>query len=411
MSDRPTGVSRRDVLGGLTTIGALSIAGCSSLPVGGSNSTAPVWRQDISDASTASPLAVANGQLIVGAQDKALHGFDARGGERSFRFETGGPIEAQPAVPEQGGPYHVHSTDGDLYAVSPAGSRLWQSEGVHERGMIARSGSLLVALDPSGDHRTIRGLDAKSGDERFERAVNTYRLTGFTDELLIVPVPTSADQVRVAALSKRDGSVQWQTDAQSYYPSIVPTGEIVLTVQKSTVTAREPSDGSVRWQTEVGEMDSYRPPALGEQVYLRSHPPNSDSEVVALDRNSGKIEWRRSSGYQIEWVEPTPDGVFVGSEVNDPDGGILARVDCFELDGSRRWKTVTEAPTMEELVVFENLVVCSAERELVAVERDTGETRWRYEPESYSRLSLATHDDSLFVSYIDDGAVAQLPTE
>lgn len=55
------------------------------------------------------------------------------------------------------------------------------------------------------------------------------------------------------------------------------------------------------------------------------------------------------------------------------------------------------------------MVVCSG-RELVGVERESGKTRWRYEPESYSRLGVASAGESLYVSAIDEGAVAAFPT-
>ncbi|WP_210424054.1 outer membrane protein assembly factor BamB family protein [Halorussus ruber] len=426
--------SRRELLGSIAAAGSLSLAGCSSLSslresveksLGGS--VEPTWRYDIPNASAASPPVVADGQVLVGAQDKALHGIRASDGTAEFRVETGGPIEARPAVPERGGPYHVHSTDGDLYTVNPTGERLWHREGLDERRTIARAGSLLVDLDPysRSDDERVRGFDAETGEKRFERPVaNSYRTAGLTADLFAVQVPADLE-TRVAALSPSDGSVRWQTEAWSSYPTVVAEDELVIVARRATdgygsvtgsvVAAYEPDDGSVLWRARLDkEIDGL--PRLGPQVYVVVHNEDySNEEVVALNRQTGEVVWRASAGYDVESIEPTADAVFVGSEVNDPDGGSLARVDCFGLDGTRRWKVVTDAPTVDELVAVGAVVVVSAERELVAVAPDSGETRWRYEPESHSRLALATAnrgatDESLYVSYVDAGAVAEFPT-
>ena len=55
------------------------------------------------------------------------------------------------------------------------------------------------------------------------------------------------------------------------------------------------------------------------------------------------------------------------------------------------------------------VMVCNG-RELVGVERESGETRWHHEPESYSRLGVTSTGESLYASSIDEGAVAAFST-
>jgi len=116
---RSTEVSRRRALGSLATVGSLAIAGCSSLPqLGG---VEPQWVREFDDASGASPPVVTADHVLVGAQDKAFYALDTESGNTQFRYETGGPIEAAPTAAGESGPYFVHSTDGDLYAVDTDG--------------------------------------------------------------------------------------------------------------------------------------------------------------------------------------------------------------------------------------------------------------------------------------------------
>lgn len=421
-------VSRREALGSLAAVGSLAVAGCSSVPsLGlGSSRVEPVWRHDIEDAAGASPPAVADGRVLVGAQDKALHGVRADDGTPALRFETGGPIEARPAAAERGGPYHVHSTDGDLYAVESDGDLAWHREGIRERGIVERAGPSVVALDPYDE--VLRGFDPATGEPRFERAVATnYWLRGLTESLVAVPVPAGGGRTRIVALSPSDGSVRWRTDPRANYPTVVAddgaasADDGVVTTVRSVddgtalvVTAYEPDDGAVRWRTKIDGERGYGSglPRLGSQVYLgvQESDGDGDEEAVALDRRTGEVVWRATAGYTVDAVESTADAVFVGSQVDDPDGGMLARLDCFGLDGTRRWKVVTDAPSVADVVAVGDFAVVAGDRELVAVERDSGAVRWHYEPESYSRLGVATADGSLYASYEDEGAVAEFPT-
>ncbi|MDS0297228.1 PQQ-like beta-propeller repeat protein [Halogeometricum sp. S1BR25-6] len=400
--DRCRDVSRRRALGGIAALGSLALAGCSSLPrLGGVD---PEWRREFADASAASPLAVSAAHVLVGAQDKALYGLCLDDGETAFRYETGGPVEARPAASGDGGPFHVHSTDGDVYTVDAAGDLRWREEGLHERGTIASNGSLLARLDRhTGD---VRGFDAESGARRFGRAVAGYRLTGLLDETFVFREAVSEDRTRLVALSTDDGRPLWRTDASEWYPGLAVDERLAVSVHESTVRAYDPRTGAVRWESTV-DADSYRDPTLGPQVYLRNERSDSSDELIALDRRDGSVAWRHTAGYDIRQVTPANDAVFVGSRVDDPDGGILGRVDRFDSDGVRRWRTVTEAPDVEELHVSVDAVVVSGGRQAVVLDRASGGTRWSHEPESYSRLDISATDDRLYVSYLDDGAVAR----
>ncbi|CQR52005.1 MULTISPECIES: outer membrane protein assembly factor BamB family protein [Haloferax] len=405
--NRDRNVSRREVLGGLAAVGSLAVAGCSSIP--GLGGRRPVWRRDIDGAFMAGPPAVTDELVLVGMQDKALYGLRREDGSTALRFETGGPIEARPVAPASGGPYHVHSTDGDLYAVDSAGDELWRDEGTPYRARLVRTGSLVAELDLAGPENTLAGYDPQTGDRRFERAVSSYFLNGVTDDSFVVPVPVSETESRVTSLSPADGSVRWRTEPRRWYSNVVADARLVVAARDGTLTAFERSDGSVRWRVPIGDVG--RTMVLGSQAYLTRDRDGGRQELLAFDRETGERLWENPTGYQIRAVEATDDAVFVGSRVDDPDGGILGRIDCFGLDGTRRWQTVTGLPSLDSLGVTDSRVVAVWDRGFEVLARETGASRWSYEPESYSRLSLRVEPSSVFVSYVGDGAVARFPLD
>ena len=404
---RSTAVSRRRALGSLASVGSLAIAGCSSFPqLGG---VEPLWVREFDDASGASPPVVTANHVLVGAQDKALYGLDPKSGETQFRYETGGPIETAPTAAGENGPYFVHSTDGDLYAVDTDGRLQWHKEGQHQRGVVASNESLLVHLDPYS--HTDEGFDVRSGDRRFEQSIAGYQLTGLTEKTFVYREEVEQNQTRLVALSTNSGEPRWKTDTKSQYPRFVADEQLVVADRESQVCAYATQTGETKWQSTIESTGTFRSVTLGSQVYLYSDQRDSDDEIIALDRQTGGVVWQGTVGYLVRSVVPTPEGLFVGSLVEDPEGGILGRVDCFESDGTRRWKHVTEAPDVEELDVVGDLVVLSSGRQLVAIDRTLGEKRWSYESESQSRLSLAVALEQLYVSYLDAGAVARFSTE
>lgn len=404
------GISRRDALGGLAAAGSLALAGCAGvIPeniVPDLDEPELDWRADITGASQSGQPAVGDGLLLVGAQDKSLHGFEVGDASRAFEFETGGPIEARPAVPEQGGPFHVHGTDGDLYTVDRTGEQRWHEEGIDDRGRLARAGSLLVSLESNSEESVARGLDAETGAVRFEQPTGSFRLSGLTPEQFVLPVPTNGDRERLTALSAADGSVRWEAAETFRTPAPVADRDLLIMSRGDRVTAYEPGDGSVRWETDI-RTEGRRPPVLGSQVYVRREDGEKEG-LAALDRATGEVRWEAVSGHDVRNIATAPNAVFVASRVDDPEGGIVGRVDCFELNGTRRWATETQRGGLAQLLVVGDLVVVASDRSLTGLSRSAGEAQWTHEPQS--RMAVTTGDNSLFVSYIDEGAVAKLPT-
>ncbi|WP_459193193.1 PQQ-binding-like beta-propeller repeat protein [Halosimplex sp. J119] len=396
--------TRRRVLQTIGVVGAVGVTGCSNVTSFGGPS--PEWRQSLSNASTASPPAAGDEFLLVGAQDKQLHAFDPATGDRAFAYKTGGLIDSRPVAASGGSAHHVRSTDGDVYAVDSSGDLLWSHEGVHRRGHLAKSGPLVVENVPVYDDPTVRGFDAQTGATRFTLSTSSHRLPGLTAAGFALPLPSDGDQSRVTVLSLADGSVRWETDPRPPYVSAVADESLVVTYHDATLTAYAIDDGTRQWRQTLADTEHQAGPYLGTAIYL-THETDSGDEIVALDRKTGQRRWQQPAGYQIRHVEPGTDAVFVGSRVDDPDGGVMGRIDCFEPDGTRRWKTTAAVPDVSDIAALGETVLLASDRQLVAFDRSTGTTAWTHEPDSYSRLGLATDSNSVYVSYLDDGAVAK----
>lgn len=403
-------LSRRQALTSIVSVGMLGLAGCSLQSV--TSSVQPLWERDFAAASAAGPPAATDEHVVVGGQDKQLHGLTADG-ERLFTTGTGGPIETQPAVPTSGAPIHVHSTDGDLYTIGLSGELLWHVEGQARDGWLSRHGSLLVSINPVDE--TVTGYDASKGTRRFQRSGRSYPSPTLSDSACIFPVTNSYEHTKLVALAPMSGEVLWESPPRDSHPHVVAADDRIVTVHNSTVRMRRARDGHVLWRTGVaGDVTSYFGPPLwlGEHVYGRAGRDDRADELVAIDRDDGSRQWRQSVGYELETVEATPQGVFAASSVNDPDGGILIRLDAFDLDGTRRWQTTTDIAIGGRVAALGRtgeILFVASDNEISAYDPNSGTRRWKYDPES-SRIDVTATDSVLYVSYRDTGGIARLPT-
>jgi outer membrane protein assembly factor BamB len=406
-SDRPRW-SRRRALASIASAGTLSLAGCSLPSIGGVD---PVWERDFPDAAGAGPPAATAEHVAVGGQDRRLHGFTADG-ERVVDVETGGPVEARPAVPGSGGPLHVHSSDGDLYTVGLSDEQLWHVEGRDRNAWLGRHGSLVVHADPTAG--TITGYDARDGTRRFRRSGPDYPSPALGDAVCLVGETGPNDARRRVAVDPETGDVRWRLGPDEGYPHAV-VDDRVVTVHDATVALRRARDGSVLWRRAVdGDVGGISGPPvwLDEDVYARVENRDGPDELVAIDRADGTVLWRRTVGYELEAVTATAEGVFAASSVDDPDGGILIRLDAFDREGTRRWQTTTDIPiggTVEALGRAGDVLFAASDNEIAAYDPADGTRRWHYRPEAY-RIGVTAAGDALYVSYRDGGGVARLPT-
>lgn len=165
-----------------------------------------VWEQPLAG-STAAGFALADGLLIVGSFDRALHALDiAAGGEERWRLDVGGWVMAQPLL--EGDTVYALTTRGGVFAVDAAtGQERWQfldDERQFRSRPVLVDGTLVAAAKDG----TVIGLDAATGQERWRQTLPDEEIEA--DPLVldaggVLYLTNDGDLVRIAPA---DGAVQ-----------------------------------------------------------------------------------------------------------------------------------------------------------------------------------------------------------
>jgi len=416
--ERGRPLSRRGVLRTLPAAGvSLSLAGCSSALFGPPTAT-PDWTVDVEGAAAASPPAVAGDSVVVGAQDKAVHLLATGDGATQQRAETGGAVEARPVVPDDDtddGTVHVHSTDGDLYAVTREDGITWTVEDDPVDAPLGRAGDVVVRVTDrqGGDSEIATGYDATTGEQRWTHPGNTYRLAGLTPARTVLPVSDSgaSDSHRAIAVDNETGTVAWRTDQRASYPTLDADADRTVVAWQSegetTIAGYATADGTRQWETALdSSLGLYNITHVETNVYVVVED-GDDEQVVALDRANGGIDWRASVGNSVRASAVTDEVVHVASWVQRDDQTHIEVV-ALSHDGTRRWATVTDGGDPDAIAVTESAVVVNAGRSLRALDVETGERQWQYEPDDASRLGIDTNGERVFVSHRDRGRIVRL---
>jgi outer membrane protein assembly factor BamB len=144
-------------------------------------------------------------------------------------------------------------------------------------------------------------------------------------------------------------------------------GPAKLTDFKPTATL------AVRWHQDIGDMGSnaLQPIVSGNAVYAA----NAQGEVLRLDRASGKILWRVSSGFVISGGVGAGDGLVLV-------GGTKGDLAAFGEDGKLRWQTRLTSEVMSAPQVAQGIVVVRTGDGRIAglkVTDDKVTRQWLYE--------------------------------
>jgi outer membrane protein assembly factor BamB len=184
----------------------------------------PLWRQPIAtdprlvttsayDASVLSAIALADGQLYVGAADHTFTCYDAASGAQRWSVRLAGSVVAAPAIVK--GHIYVGATDGACYAFDAAtGAMRWRSLlGPSLHAEPAVQDEVVYIGAPTGD---LFALDAHSGARYWrayagpnEQGDTFYQYPIVTKPAMYLNVICVAAGVNVAAFDRRDGAQRW----------------------------------------------------------------------------------------------------------------------------------------------------------------------------------------------------------
>jgi outer membrane protein assembly factor BamB len=290
--------------------------------------------------------------LFVGNDAGVLHAIAENGAVR-WKFDTGQPIKARPAV--IGAHVYVSSDSGVLYKLDArSGKEIWRAS--IDAGSPARLpatdkdtrwdryGSSIVAdanrLYFASRDKNLYALDIGSGRQMWKWAADDIMTATPALYRDLVLIADFAGKVR--AIGAADGKVRWTYDAH-----LAVAGDLVVDRDQVLVGSR-----------------SY--------------------ELIALDAASGRERWKRY--YWFSWIESPPvvrDGtIYTGSS----DAVSVYAIDSRS--GKLRWKTAVPGWAWSRTAVNDDFVVAGTagagahpgfrSGSLVALDRNSGAIRWLY---------------------------------
>jgi outer membrane protein assembly factor BamB len=126
------------------------------------------------------------------------------------------------------------------------------------------------------------------------------------------------------------GSAKWRHDGiKSYTPPVVGNSRVYAISTFGTLYALSLDDGDMRWHDELGSS-TYASPAFDERAGHVYVPGGSTGTVVALDAESGSVDWVANVG-RFAPHEPLVDDdriYYPGNDlvaIDQEDGNILWR--------------------------------------------------------------------------------------
>jgi outer membrane protein assembly factor BamB len=312
----------------------------------------PVWSLDVGSPLWAGPT-VAGGVVYVGGDDGRLVAADAASGKEIWSFRAGGPIRTRPAVAE--GSLYFQADDGFVY-------RLGAGRG-EERWRVRVVATPIVRL-PFDDPKS-----------RFDRLGSDVAVVG---ERLYL----GTHDGRLLALDASDGRVLWQFQSGDSVLAapVVAGGRVFFGSFDKSVYALDATSGRLLWKRDTqGAVVST--PALDDGRLVIG---NRTYDVLCLEATSGEVAWKRYVWFS--WIESSAsirDGVaYVGSSdaaavlaFDVATGRLLWTADV------RGWAWGQPAVTASRVYEGTSSQVgypAGHAAGVVALDRQTGRTVWRY---------------------------------
>ncbi len=320
-----------------------------------------LWTYDVGE-QVWTPLALEAGVLFFGDDEGTLHALDVTKRELRWRFATAGRIRSAATV--AGDSVLFASDDGFLYAVDrESGKERWKLD-----------------LGSSGLERR---LPASVPPYTYD-----YLHSSPTVEDGTVYVG-SADK-KLYAVDAETGRLRWSFAAQGSIRSspAASEGTVYFGSWDGNVYAVSAESGEKVWSHETGAPIQGSPAVAGGKVIVGSR----SARVLALDAATGEVEWTHLHA-DGSWVESSP--VVEGGVVYIGSSDALALLALDAGSGTEVWRFKTggwswSTPVVTNEVVYIGSISAfpyyfpgvSLVAGFFAVDRQTGEERWRMTPEA-----------------------------
>jgi eukaryotic-like serine/threonine-protein kinase len=317
-----------------------------------------VWTGGLEGRLLSGPVVIGS-RVYAGTDRGEIVGWSLGSGAEESRAQTNyGPIEAPLAVVD--GELLVGTLDGHFFRFDPAaGKVVWKVAGKAEiHGGANVADSLAGPLVVWGDyHNNVVAVAADSGEEQWRYVAGNYvNGTPSTDGKHVV---VGSCDARLYILRTEDGEALHRFDTGAYVPNspALVDGVAYTANYSGVVVAVALLDGRELWRVRAGKEGLVASPSVVDDTVLVAL---EDGTLVALRRDSGELLWQQSTGSSFKAGVVT-DGKFVLA------AGMDGRIGIYGLaDGSQVWsEQVGGAISLTPAVVGARLVVVTEDGELV----------------------------------------------
>ncbi len=283
-----------------------------------------LWRSRLGARLGAGP-AVGDGLVVVGTRKGEVIALDAESGTVRWRSPVAGEIVAAPAV--GGGRVVVHTIDSRLTGLAAADGRIvWSYEQPVPRLSLRGSAPPVIdgdAVIAAFDNGRVAALALAEGDLLWSAAVATpsgrnelQRLVDILGPVRIVgdDVFVAGFQGRVAMIARNSGQIWWGREFSTFRSMAVDDDALYLATADGAVVALSRRDGTERWRTDALIRRGLSGPAV-------------DGEAVVVGDFEGYLHWLdRSSGEMLARA-PT-DGKRISHAPVAAGGLVLVQTDA-----------------------------------------------------------------------------------
>ncbi len=263
------------------------------------------WSARVGDESESLRLGLAPAsdgtRVYAAAHDGKVVAFDGSSGERLWRIEAERAFSAGPAWGE--GKLALGSSDGDLTLLNADdGTEIWSrniGSEVLASPLVVRG--LVVVRTVDG---RLRGFEQSNGDERWtmRREVPALTLRGnsapavagdkviaaFDDGVLVALDIASGDPIWESSVASQRGRTVIERLADVDADVLAAGNDIYVLGYQSRAAMISAESGQVLWSS---EHSGFEPPGAD---WSRLYITDAESEVVAMDRQTGAEMWRQS---------------------------------------------------------------------------------------------------------------------
>lgn len=269
-----------------------------------------------------------------------------------------------------------------------------------------------------GSTDRVSAIDAITGEPRWQRELDAggNRVGSLTvaGSLLVAGVGTNA-----VGLNREDGSTEWSTAVGANASPVVGDRSVYVR-DGNTLVSLTRETGTERWRRTIDDAEYLnRPAPVGDTVYLSNAA--SAGKVRALTTADGSTRWTASAGSHPTAVTVTDDRVYAGgyygkvtclassdgeqrwaSNAGPPVGRILAgpgrvyaqgsggdvAIACLETGGTKCWTRPSGFP----IAATADTLFVADERQLLAVDADSGDRTWAVEFDTDVRAGCVVDD-------------------